>query len=613
MRIKIASIVLVLAITCCLQPARPGQASTAEEARAHKFALALFHFNIQYVAGGLVGIIPDPLAFLIPGWELDAEGVEDRIVTESFEPILDLMLDHPDWGIDIELQAYMIEVLADRHPGVIEKLRTLAHTGGVELVCFHYSDQLFLAYPRVDWERSVALAREVFERHDLPLSKVVFCQEGQAGPGLAGAMADHGYDVMVWPKNLYTYQHGDFEAEPIYSFGDIDLIFAPKDVNYGGGLVQVRWTFLDDGELLATGDMDPYFTPFFYYKPQHVCDYEERLQALADDGFEIATVSRYVEAVRSLGVPHADPGPLLDGTWQPQSTDGTSRWMGGVGLWQAQELDNDVRTICSLAHREVLAAETIVEACRDRGACASELGPAVAEAWRILALAEVTDATGINPFRGEIEYGISHAAEALRLAREVIVRAREALGYEQVAIDTRMGQVGPGEPPPPPPTSEPAYPMWIRCGTRTHSSAWQRISDQPRIDRVEITFFPGPGTGGRNLDVTFPGWGDEFIYTPALADGSPARYMRSSFVWDHYYLALPDGMINLGPRQFVIKDTARVHVAAKIFAGNGRVSFADETACPDDTITWVFYLVRGALADAADLADRVNLRPTLYR
>src|SRR3954452_14343120 len=114
----------------------------------------------------------------------------------------------------------MVDALAARHAGVLAKLRGLAETGQVELVSFHYSDQLFMAFPREDWARSVALTRATFAAQGLPLSTTVFCQEGQAGMGMAAAMAGAGYETLVWPKNLFSYQRGDaMPPAPHYRFG----------------------------------------------------------------------------------------------------------------------------------------------------------------------------------------------------------------------------------------------------------------------------------------------------------------------------------------------------------------------------------------------------------
>ena len=164
-------------------------APAGASAASPKFALAMMHFNVQYVAGGLKGFFSTP----DPTIDLDAEQVEDAIIRESFEPVLDLFLAHPSWATNVELQGYMLDVMAARHSDVLDKLRTLAKAGQIEVVSFHYSDQLFLAYPHQDWERSVALDQATFAKHDIPLGKAVFCQEGQAGIGQASAMAAHGY------------------------------------------------------------------------------------------------------------------------------------------------------------------------------------------------------------------------------------------------------------------------------------------------------------------------------------------------------------------------------------------------------------------------------------
>ncbi len=105
----------VVALLACLVASAPGLAR-AEAPR--KFALAVFHFNIQYVVGGLIGFLPtaEPVA----AWELDEPAVEDQIVRESFEPVLDLFLAHPSWGTDIELQGLFLEILEARHPDVLE-------------------------------------------------------------------------------------------------------------------------------------------------------------------------------------------------------------------------------------------------------------------------------------------------------------------------------------------------------------------------------------------------------------------------------------------------------------------------------------------------------------
>jgi hypothetical protein len=575
-------------------------ASTAR-AEDHKFALSMLHFNVQYVAGGLNGFFVTPN----PELDLSAAQVEDNIVRESFEPVLDLFAKHPSWGIDLELQGYMLDVMAERHGDVLDKLRALAEAGQAEVVSFHYSDQLFLAYPREDWARSQALTAATFARHGIPLAKTVFCQEGQAGPGMAAAMEEAGYETLLFPKNLFGYQHGhETPIEPLYRFGNIDLLFSRGTTWQGpSDTIDVNFWFVDDGELLATGDFDPYIAEFFFEDEAAVAEREAELLGLEAAGYRIATVGEYVKTIRPLLEDRPQAPPLLDGTWQPDTTDGIARWLGGSGIWVDDERDNDVRSLGALAHRELVAAETAATAA---GLDArSELDGA----WRLLVLGQVTDASGINPFRGEIEYGLAHASEAMRIARDVIVRAREALGGEALAIDAAAGTATPaGADPAEPSEVEPQLALTIEPGNREVEERWWDLGGG--VYRVMVRF--GPSIDERSVAVTFPGAGGDLVYTPGLAE-APVQLSRDDFVFDHFQLALSDGLLGLDPGAFVIKDMARVHIAATVLRDAGEVRFHDNTAPYGEDSTWVFHVVLGDQAQAAAAAHALNVRPTVRR
>jgi len=591
---------LVLALVTAVLAAAPARA------QENKFACAVFHFNLQYVAGGMEGFLPFGLQGLLPGWEMNNDEVEDMIVVESFEPVLDLYLRHPGWGVDLELQGRFIEILAERHPLVLAKLISLVERGQGSVVSFHYSDQLFIGYPRPAWERSVALTKEVFESAGVELSRTVFCQEGQAGTGMAQAMEEHGYEIMVWPKNLWKHQHGDWNPQPYYSFGNLSMVARAKGVNYNEGELQLTWTFLGDGELLATCGIDPYFPPVFKKNDRCIAEYEEKLEALEDDGWDVATVAEYVQGAKDLGIPPAEPPPLFDGTWQPGSTNGVFRWLGGAGIWRADERDNHVRTICAIAYRELMAAETIVEA------AGMDAAAELRQAWRILSLAMVTDGTGINPYKGEVGYAIGHAAEAARLARVLIERAKGLLGEEEVGIDTAAGTVEPGTAPPEEFEEEATAPFDFRIITqRRHvQSRWFFVSEDPEIYRLDLTAEAGPG---RPMVVVFPGDSREVTFTPALSDGDPVTYDLSIFEFGDWPMALPNGLISLGDDWCAIKDLGFTHVAAFINTTRDEVIFRDDTATPDSIFTWRFYVLRGTVDEAVAFAGALNVHPTLYR
>ncbi len=588
-------------------------AAVAHAEPPRKFALGVFHFNIQYVVGGLIGFLPtaEPLA----AWELDEQAVEDAIVRESFEPVLDLFLAHPTWGTDIELQGLFLEVLEARHPRVLDKLRRLAVSGQIEVVSFHYSDQLFLAFPSEAWRRSQELTRAVFERTGVPLATSVFCQEGQAGVGMARAMSERGYRTMIWPTNLWRYQHGDAPVAPHYRFGgrdDVRLTVGGRDLSYrgAGGPVDVTWTFLDDGELLATNHIDPYFPPIFVHDPAAIAAYERELATLEAAGYAITTVSRYASALDELAVPVAEPPPLLDGTWQPQSTDGIKRWLGGVGLWAGAERDNEVRTLQAIAQRELVAAETAADVAGIATAGSSGR-VALDGAWRLLALAEVSDSSGINPYRGEIEFGIAHATEALRVARAVIRDAAQRLGLKRVAIDVAAGTVS-SAPPAAAPTPIPAVlAAVVTAPGRTVGESWTR--EPSGASRVTFDLGASADAGQRSIEVRFPGEAGALVYSPGLAEDTLDSLPREAFEFDHFQLALANGLIGLGGNRYLVADQALVHVAATVRRDSADVVFGDDTAPADRPVRWSFVVVDGSAEAALAEADRLNVRPTATR
>ncbi len=597
-----------LACTCALAAVSLTASSANAGGTTERYALSMFHFNVQYVAGGLVGY---------PGYsgELRPEEVEDSIIVQSLAPVLELYAAHPTWGANIEMQGYLLDVLAARHPETLELLRDLALAGQIEVVSFHYSDQLFIGYPQEDWERSRALTEATFAAHDVPLGTSVFCQEGQAGMAMAEQMAEHGYRTMVWPKNLWNTQHGDFAAEALYSFGDVELVVGAQAGTYddGGLRIETTWTFFDDGELLATGDWNPYFPDLFIHDPAVVAEYEAGLLALEQDGWVITTVRDYADAVRDRIVP-AEPPPLFDGTWQPGSTNGVAKWLGDRSLWfiggGPADRDNHVRSLGYLAHRELVAAETAAQV------AGVDARAELDAAWRLLALGQVTDASGINPYRGEVEYGIAHCTEVLRIARGVIERAKLELGLEEADVDPRAGTMvaSDGDPF----VGEPAEAaaeliVFTADPTRDGEVEWERIAEGHH--RVRVRIGPGdPDSNAYDVAVTFTGeTTDELVTTLALADDEPYTFSRSDFAFGTWGMALPLGLVSIGPNRYVIKDTGFVHLVATVATENGDVTFSDQTQQLDEASTWVFHVFEGSADEAVALAQRINSLRELVR
>ncbi len=86
----------------------------------YKFINTLLHFNIEFIAG--------------------KTNTYDRLITESFEPALDVFLSCPEWGADLEISGFQLEYCAQYFPRIMEKLQTLHQRGQVDIICVHYSE-----------------------------------------------------------------------------------------------------------------------------------------------------------------------------------------------------------------------------------------------------------------------------------------------------------------------------------------------------------------------------------------------------------------------------------------------------------------------------------------
>jgi hypothetical protein len=222
----------------------------------------------------------------------------------------------------------------------------------------------------------------------------------------------------------------------------------------------------------------------------------------------------------------------------------------------------------------------------------------------------VSDASGINPFRGEILYGISHFTEILRIAREVERDGKAALGLGSMLVDPAAGTVVEGSdaglrgPP-----AEPPIALLVDGGDRSVSESWELV--EPGHHRVTLDFGPGEFT---TIAVTFPGeLEDTLSLGAALQDDVPLEITRADFAFEVFHFALPTGWVGLGGGRHVVKDMGRVHLAAEIARDSGDVTFVDETAPAGDPQRWVFHVFEGSAADAAALAATINVTRRVVR
>lgn len=584
----------VPAATCTAQPAEPRDLSGEA-----KLAVAVYHFNVQYVAGGLRGF---PDGEITRQNDFDEAQLEDRIVREGLEPVLDLFLAHPTFAADIELQAYMVEIIATRHPDVLTKMQTLANRGQIDFDSFHYSDQLYIAYPKEDLEVSLDLVDGIFSRACLPIGRSVFTQEGQFAAGQLPLAAARGRRASVFPKNLFFHQHGRAAVDDGVLFeGGAGHTVIVGGEGYATNDFELAWTFMDDGEIaFSDGRLNPYFGADYVVDPEAIAEHIARLEAMEAEGYVHATIAEAVQAMEKRGLARRPLPTTFDGTWQPDDTGNVYRWMGGSGIFRPQERDSAVLAAIWRARTTV---ETVASGLRDLG---SGMEREITSAWREVLLAQVSDSTGWNPFIGEVEYSLEKSAAAEALAADVALCAGlvttatpitcsptnttfEDLGAELIAPVRAVRRV------------VEACEVGGLSAHRISLFVDAEIDEEPLLD-------PTAEAGlAREVELRFALADRTVRLAPALTEDM-VTYDLDAYAFEWTGIPLPHGVVSVGPARWVVQELATGRTVA-LLTRTG--THADVLRLSDTTVSRAFdstsrvYVIDGADATEAMFAAKL--------
>jgi hypothetical protein len=578
-------------------PKRPTLRDLSTES---KLSVAVYHFNIQYVAGGVRGF---PDGEIVPRYDLSEAETEDRIVTEGLEPVLNLYLAHPSFRADIELQAYMVEVIALRHPKVLAKMVQLAQNGQVDFDSFHYSDQLYVAYPKRDLEVSLDLTESVFSNACLPLGLSIFTQEGQFAPGQLKIAKDRGYTTSLLPKNLFTHQYGEEATAEGVLFEDPNvpghaILIGGRSYRYenmGSDAFELRWTFMDDGEIaFSVDELNPYFGLDYVLDPELIAKHAKELEALEQSGFVFATVAEAVAAMKKRGVPAQPLPPVLDGTWQPNDTQNVFRWMGGSGAFRTQENDSEVLAALWRARTRITQAE---KAMPDR---LQSLIPA----WREALLGQVSDSTGWNPFANEIKYSFDHSAAAEALVEDAyacagLKEAKDASFQCEKGSELNLADLGATLVDVP---STRFVAKAYECTNAKNVSVIEISGAQTSTEQLTVFDDSTEAAQERDLGIGFTRTSSTHRWVMALEDDF--RTIDTStmkFAWTG--VPLPYGIISTSERGFVIQENASGRTAV-LFTNEGehtdKLRFYDKTVSRRSEILRRWYVLQN-VSDARAL------------
>jgi len=541
-----------------------------------KYAIGMFHFNLQYVAGDYK--------------------IENRIIRESLYPALQFFEKNRKYKVDFEIQGYAIEVLAEEHPDVFKLFKKLVDRGQIELVIAHYSDQFFIGYPALDLQKSIEISDKILEKYGMKRSRVFFGQEIQWTPAYPSVLKGK-YDLVVTSSDPHNYYRDKTLPLVNIKYGNdqiLGLIDSEKELD---GL---SWTysFLDDGEVFNSLD----YRSNFYRVPEQEKESIDRFRKLEKEGYQFVTMTELADKIKNLkGYEIPDYPFVPEGTWN-MSVCGPFMWMGRQR--SGVETDGITRALSYELRGKLLMYERLVEYAGKQGNNTAKLDSIVEKAWRHLLLSEVSDASGWTPWLVEVQYTANEVANANKELKEVEKRLLKILPFSdkiwQVNTQTGSVQVVPSSENTEAKESFFPVPFYVRAGTTT--SNVKQISEnlyqldinckRPSDGAVEIVF----DTPAKGLYYSAGAGEEESVEIPADLKHDPA-------------LALSNGFIYLNNGYSLVKDCTVEHLAATWKTKEQKLVFREELAETNPEMNMRFYLVKGDKNEGLRFANSLNTWP----
>ncbi len=543
-----------------------------------KYAIGMFHFNLQYVAGDY--------------------RIERRIITESFYPVLQFFEKNPQYKSDIEIQGYAIEVFANEYPEVLALFKKLINRGQIELVIAHYSDQLFIAYPALDMQKSIEISDRILAEHGMKRSKVFFSQEIQWTPAYASFLKDR-YDLVVTSSDPHSYYRDKTLPLVNVKYGNdqiLGLIGAGEKKLEG---LDWDFSFLDDGEVFNTND----YNSNFYRVAAQEKESVDRFKKLQSEGYKFVTMSELATKIKNLkGYKIPDYPFVPEGTWN-MSVCGPFMWMGRQR--SGVETDGITRSISYELRGEVMMAERLVQKLESTGKAVPELKKLIDEAWQHLLLSEVSDASGWTPWMVEVKYTEIEADQAQQKLEAVFAKLKDVPAFNSSAlyVDTKSGEIKTFEPTKARASTAALLP--IPCAIRAEKSTTivRKLSenlyqldiqcDRPVDGAVEIQF----DTPTHGLWYS-AGTGEETaVEIPTDLRHNPA-------------FCLSNGFIYLNNGYSLVKDCSVEHLAATWRQKEQKLVFREELNQHNPGMKMRFYVVKGDLQSGLIFANKLNTWPS---
>jgi len=541
-----------------------------------KYAIGMFHFNLQYVAGDY--------------------RIENRIIRESLYPALQFFEKNPKYKSDIEIQGYAIETLAEEHPEVLKLLKKLVNRGQIELVIAHYSDQFFIAYPALDLQKSIEISDKILAKYGMERSRVFFGQEIQWTPAYPSVLKNN-YDLIATSSDPHSYYRDKTLPLVDIKYGNdhiLGLIDSEKKLD---GL-EWAYAFLDDGEVFNSLD----YNSDFYFVPEQEKKSISEYKRLEKEGYKFVTMSELAEKIKNLKGYKIPEYPFVpEGTWN-MSVCGPFMWMGRQR--SGVETDGITRALSYKLRGKLLMVEKLVKYASEKGNNVTELDSLVEKAWRHLLLSEVSDASGWSPWLVEVQYTANEVANAESALKTAIGMLAKMLPAESnFLVDTKTGVTLTDETSKSGKTTESFLPIpfAVRGGKTTTSV----VQVGENLYRLDINC-KRPADGAVEIVFDTPASG---LYYSAGAGEDIAVEIPTDLKHDPA-MSLSNGFIYLNNGYNLIKDCTVEHLAATWKVKDQKLVFREELAETNPDMNMRFYVLKGDKNEGLEFANHLNTWPS---
>lgn len=570
-----------------------------------KFALGLFHFNVQYEVG-----VPETY---------------HRYAREAINPFVHTLNRSPNWNVSLAMSGTCLEFVADHYPKTFDTLVEMTHSGKVELISSLYTPAIWVAYPWEELASSIDENIRCLERLGLPTSRFFLAQEFFFGEGLqqligtvdAAICKDdyltHFYDwqprspiaersglpVVVGSNHLLNHLNHFLDDSEVHRSRTLPsthrrLLDWAREKNQGKefraskgeiGDLEWYWYHMGSGHHSCI-PWNPVDIANCHFDPSWLSLVMDSLDYLSANGFIMTTIGNWFDRVR--GNPRQSLPQLVEGSLNSADSGGVLTWMGQEkNGWEENDavLARTSRSRIQLRSVEALLSET-----------PASVGPALHQARKAQMLAEGSGPLGWQPTPREVQYGLQASGDVLAVTGQILDEYGKSVS--DVATDR-------------PPRLD--YDSSLRCvsslddvvssaGIGSESISITQIGDG--VMMLEADFLPA----SRHFGILFS-YSTKFLsYSPSGLEQTLVHVPLNQLRLSEVCLPLANGLLRIQENLYVVKDLRYCHVAARIQKSTGFAEFAITSS--DMAVRryrWRFYVLTGASGESAiDFANTLN-------